>query len=186
MPAETEPTYLCAISSQALGHHRKHRPPYPNFPRRIMDMGNAELYVNALAHYWSVGKQKPMTQKKFRLRLQSPPNVTLIEFGTNAEFEALFTRRDSCGFDLFERRAIWSDMELRGHPFYKNHVHGNLSGIALTLQAMVGADKPNLFDLFRLHAQARGYRVTRPRMRKRNSRSRSEPHSNSNGSPPTL
>jgi len=59
-------------------------------------------------------------------------------------------------FDLLDRKVIWCDMALRRHPRWQNNVHANLNGINLTVQAMVGLDRPNLYDLFRLHGRARG------------------------------
>lgn len=47
-------------------------------------------------------------------------------------------------------------MALRRNPQLHNNVHTNLSGIALTLQALTHLNKPNLYDLFLLHATARG------------------------------
>jgi hypothetical protein len=41
-------------------------------------------------------------------------------------------------------------------------VHGNLSGIHLTVQSLVDLKKPSLYDLFTLHAAARGERVNSP------------------------
>jgi len=53
-------------------------------------------------------------------------------------------------------------MALRSNPRWQNNVHGNLSGIAVTLQSLVSLKKPNLYDLFALHAQARGGLVDSP------------------------
>ena len=65
-------------------------------------------------------------------------------------------------FDVFEGKVVWCDMALRSHPNWNNNVHGNLSGIAVTLQSMVSLKKPNLYDLFLLHAEARGETVKSP------------------------
>ncbi len=61
--------------------------------------------------------------------------------------------------DIETREVVWCDMALRRHPRWQNNVHGNLSGIALTLQALTQLHKPNLYDLFRLHVIARGESV---------------------------
>lgn len=65
-------------------------------------------------------------------------------------------------FDVSEGRAVWCDMALRSHPNWNNNVHGNLSGIAVTLQSMVSLKKPNLHDLFLLHTGARGEPAASP------------------------
>jgi hypothetical protein len=58
--------------------------------------------------------------------------------------------------DVQESKVIWCDLALRNHPNWQNNVAGNLTGIQLTLRSLVEMKKPNLYDLFRLHAQARG------------------------------
>ncbi|WHY88350.1 TerD family protein [Neobacillus novalis] len=58
--------------------------------------------------------------------------------------------------DLAERKVIWTDLALRSHPEYYNNIEGNLTGIAATGKAMTSLVKPNLYQLFELHARARG------------------------------
>lgn len=38
---------------QSVGAHVSHKPMYPNFPKQVMDASEAELYTNAIIHYWS-------------------------------------------------------------------------------------------------------------------------------------
>jgi hypothetical protein len=61
--------------------------------------------------------------------------------------------------DVVEQKVIWCDMALRNNPRWQNNVQGNLNGINATLQALVNIKKPNLYELFLLHAQARGEMV---------------------------
>jgi hypothetical protein len=58
--------------------------------------------------------------------------------------------------DVVDRKVIWCDMALRCHPRWQNDVSANLKGINLTVQALVDLNKPNLYDLLRLHGRARG------------------------------
>ncbi|WP_072730984.1 TerD family protein [Paenibacillus sp. NAIST15-1] len=58
--------------------------------------------------------------------------------------------------DLVERTVIWTDLSLTRHPDYCNNVEGNQKGMVLIGKAMTTLQKPNLYDLFMLHAQARG------------------------------
>ncbi|MFD0589203.1 TerD family protein [Paenibacillus sp. GCM10027627] len=58
--------------------------------------------------------------------------------------------------DLVERKVIWTDLALTKHPNYHNNVEGNKRGISLMGQAMTELRKPDLYELFRLHAKARG------------------------------
>ena len=58
--------------------------------------------------------------------------------------------------DLKTRTLLWCDMALKHNPNFVNNVHANLGGIALTLWALANLRKPTLYDLFWLHAKARG------------------------------
>lgn len=58
--------------------------------------------------------------------------------------------------DLVERKIIWTDLSLTRHPHYYNNVEGNQKGMVLIGKAMTDLRKPDLYDLFRLHAKARG------------------------------
>lgn len=59
-------------------------------------------------------------------------------------------------FDMKERNFIWADIALKKDPNYSNNIQGNMSSMAIMGKAMVELKKPNLYDLFRLHAKARG------------------------------
>lgn len=59
-------------------------------------------------------------------------------------------------FDLVERKIIWTDLALKDNPSTNNNVHNNLSSMALINEAMTNLVRPNLYDLFSLHMQARG------------------------------
>ena len=60
--------------------------------------------------------------------------------------------------DVQERTAIWTDIGLRSFPLL-NNVENNRKGVSMMGQVMTTLNKTNLYDLFRLHAQARGTRV---------------------------
>ncbi len=59
-------------------------------------------------------------------------------------------------FDLVERKVIWCDLSLTNHPQFYNNVEGNYPATALMLMSMTNLVKPNLYDLFRIHGEARG------------------------------
>ncbi|WP_366347437.1 cytoplasmic protein [Paenibacillus amylolyticus] len=58
--------------------------------------------------------------------------------------------------DLVERTVIWTDLALTRYPDYYNNVEGNQKGIVLMGKALTTLRKPDLHDLFMLHAKARG------------------------------
>jgi hypothetical protein len=58
--------------------------------------------------------------------------------------------------DLVERKVVWIDLALRRNPGWWNNVEGNHGGMTLMGRAMTTMTKPDLYELFSLHAQARG------------------------------
>ncbi len=58
--------------------------------------------------------------------------------------------------DLVERKVIWADLALRNNPRWYNNVEGNQQGMLLMGQALTTLVKPDLYELFMLHAAARG------------------------------
>ena len=59
-------------------------------------------------------------------------------------------------FDLEERKTIWADIGLKRNPSHVNNVEGNSSRMTLLGKSLTEVSKPDLYTLFRLHAEARG------------------------------
>jgi hypothetical protein len=72
-----------------VGAHRPFEPMYPNFPAQVMEMTEAELYFNAILHYWTL--ERPETEAEGREPLQDKPKLRLIRLGTRDSFESIFT-----------------------------------------------------------------------------------------------
>ena len=72
-----------------LGANREFKPMYPNFPQQVMEMSEGELYFNAIIHYLT--GLRPFTVKKARGKAEEV-KLKIIELGTVAEFEAIFTQ----------------------------------------------------------------------------------------------
>lgn len=90
----------------ATGAHRKHAPMYPNFPQQVMNLNRAELYFNAVVHYWSDGKLLPATPKGFRLPFKEVPTVKFIELGTKEDFMGLITQIASANVAFSEQDLL--------------------------------------------------------------------------------
>lgn len=58
--------------------------------------------------------------------------------------------------DLVERKVIWTDIALYSDPRVANNVESNGGGVELMGRALSSLVKPSLYELFTLHAQARG------------------------------
>lgn len=72
-----------------VGAHRPFKPMYPNFPAQVMEMTEAELYFNAILHYWTL--KLPETEAEEREPLEDKPKLRLIRLGTRDDFESVFT-----------------------------------------------------------------------------------------------
>ena len=68
-------------------------PLYPNFPRQVMELSEAELYTNAVMHYLGdvIGERiMPYYEKEERTPLLEDVNVKVIGLGTKEEFYVIF------------------------------------------------------------------------------------------------
>jgi len=94
---------LVAALTALLGSDRPFVPMYLNFPQQVMQASEAELYLNALVHYWSEGKLFPAQRKRFRLRLKEVPARKFLDLGTIEEFEGLFGQIASANLGFSEQ-----------------------------------------------------------------------------------
>ena len=81
---------ISGLLRAAKGAHRLYRPMYPNFPAQVMMASDAELYLNAILHYWTDGAWAPSYEVVTRLPLLDPVKLVTLELGTKTDFEALF------------------------------------------------------------------------------------------------
>ena len=62
LPTE-EIAVVCAmiedIAKESVGDDKQYNPMYPGFPRQVMEMNEAELYLNAIFHYLTAGEYMP-------------------------------------------------------------------------------------------------------------------------------
>ncbi|MBC7804775.1 MAG: cytoplasmic protein, partial [Akkermansiaceae bacterium] len=85
------------------GAHREFKPMYPNFPAQVMEMSRAELYINAIVHYWTDGKLFPATEAKERFPLLDYPDLKPIDLGTRDDFEKIFGQLATANTSLSEQ-----------------------------------------------------------------------------------
>jgi hypothetical protein len=94
------------------GAHRTHKPMYPNFPTQVMEMEEAQLYLNAMLHYWGsfisdvVGDPSlvmlPQTEVEERPKLDEETKLLQIKLGSKEDFEGIFTRLSGANTSLSE------------------------------------------------------------------------------------
>ena len=63
-------------------------------------------------------------------------------------------------FDTKTRQFIWADLSIKANDRAVNNIHSNLTTLETQIRAVVNMIKPNLFDLFSMHAKGRGNIVT--------------------------
>lgn len=75
---------------EIVGAHREFNPMYPNFPKQVLEMPEARLYLNAIIHY--ITNRLPSFEKKERIPLLDDAALKIVELGTIADFESIFTK----------------------------------------------------------------------------------------------
>lgn len=107
-PAQADALYrkLVAQLKRMVGAHREFRPLYPNFPDQVMRLGDAELYLNALHHYWGLADgfgektaRPPLAEAQVRAQ-----TLRTIDLGTTADADALFVALAAVGRTLASGR----------------------------------------------------------------------------------
>ena len=73
------------------GANVEYHPMYRGFPREVMDMSDAELYINAIIHYISTGTWMPETENNPRIPLNEKVKMQTIDIGNDKDCTALFS-----------------------------------------------------------------------------------------------
>ncbi|ADB19074.1 conserved hypothetical cytosolic protein [Pirellula staleyi DSM 6068] len=87
---------------EMMGSHRSFSPMYPNFPKQVMDATEAELFFNAMTHYYGfilsdlLGDPNlvmlPHYEKEARPSLDEFHHLRWLDLGSEEDFNAIFTR----------------------------------------------------------------------------------------------
>lgn len=68
-----------------------YNPMYPNFPEQVMEASDAELFFNAIIHYFTFGQWMPEYEKEERLPLFDVNKMTVLTVGTKDDLMAVFS-----------------------------------------------------------------------------------------------
>lgn len=68
-----------------------YRPLYDGFPQQVMELGEAELFFNAIRHYWSNGEWVPNAYTKAKPTAFEHPSYKVLKPCSEAEFNRIFT-----------------------------------------------------------------------------------------------
>ena len=74
-----------------VGDDVEYKPMYPNFPKQIMEVSEAELFINAKIHYWSFGTLLPKYEENERLPLIDDNKMTVLSLGSHQDLMDIFT-----------------------------------------------------------------------------------------------
>ena len=72
------------------GADKEYNPMYPNFPEQVMEADEAELFLNAIIHYWTFGQVLPEYEKDARFPLVKNNRMTEIRPGTEDDLLEIF------------------------------------------------------------------------------------------------
>lgn len=100
-----------------VGAHREFQPFYPNFPKQVMNASEAELYFNAMTHYYGFVLSDmlddpnlvvlPNYVKEARPILDEFHELRWIDLGSESDFDSIFVRLVSSNGSLSESdRAV--------------------------------------------------------------------------------
>ncbi len=108
-------TSLLPTLKEMVGAHRSFNPMYPNFPRQVMEASDAELFFNAMTHYYGfvlsdmLGDPNlvilPNYEKQARPILEGFHELRWIDLGSKEDFDATFTPRTRLCLSRSVRRA---------------------------------------------------------------------------------
>lgn len=82
---------LVPALKELVGADVKYNPMYPNFPEQVANAEEAELFINAIIHYWSFGTLLPNYEVEERLPLIDSNEFKVLEIGTHADLMSIFT-----------------------------------------------------------------------------------------------
>lgn len=83
-------TYL-PILKKLRGAEVEYHPMYPNFPQQVAEASDAELFVNAMLHYISMGSWLPEYEKEPRLPLLDDNKTIILTVGKHADLMDIFS-----------------------------------------------------------------------------------------------
>lgn len=82
---------LVRMLKNMVGDDVKYEPMYPNFPSSVMNRSDAELYMNAIVHYWSNGTLYPVEKEDARLPLFDSIKVKVLDVGCIDDLQLIFS-----------------------------------------------------------------------------------------------
>ncbi|CAB3722539.1 hypothetical protein LMG3458_04092 [Achromobacter deleyi] len=95
---------LLKVLREMTGAHRQYRPLYPDFPKQVQDLSDAQRYLDAITHYVTLRRMPGDGSDRPPLFHGREPQI--IELGEAAECEAIFTQLAASATSLSETDRI--------------------------------------------------------------------------------
>lgn len=83
---------VLSLAKESVGAHVAMKAFYPNFPRQVMEASDAELFINAILHYWTLGTWSPEYVEEKRPDLKEENPKTEISLVSMEDVKAYFFR----------------------------------------------------------------------------------------------
>lgn len=83
---------VLSLAKESAGAHVAMKAFYPNFPRQVMEASDAELFINAILHYWTLGAWTPEYVEEKRPDLAEENPKTEISLVSMEDVKAYFFR----------------------------------------------------------------------------------------------
>ncbi|NIL18689.1 TerD family protein [Pseudomonas sp. AN3A02] len=110
---------IVGVLRRETGAHVHHRPFYPDFPEQVLTASEAELYLNAVIHYFTLWRLPP-TEHHRPAMLEGNVISRVIESGSVSEFESLLEPLVSSRTSLSEEETadvVWFIREYKSDVF---------------------------------------------------------------------
>ena len=118
---------IVPVLKKMVGAHKHHKMMYPNFPQQVIDMPQAELYWNAMVHYFgfmledagiieSADSTLPQYEKEERPPLFEKTDLKVIKLGDEEDFISIFTSLLSAKSSIseYDKANVKAFIELYG------------------------------------------------------------------------
>ena len=113
---------LIPITKAMVGADKEYRPMYPNFPEQVMEASDAELFINAIIHYYSYGEWSPVYPKNERMPLIDDNKAVVLSLGTTEDIMEIFSNLMSSKTSLSEQDKSDIEKIVSEYPNYHEYM----------------------------------------------------------------
>jgi len=100
----------------------EYKPMYPNFPEQVASASDAELFMNAIFHYATLGTWTPEYAQNARMPLIDGDKMTVLTLGTTEDIYDIFTNLLKSKTSLSEQDKADVKQIMLDYPDYEKHM----------------------------------------------------------------